>query len=181
MALLKGVGALILTLALLTIDASAAPSEHRVKAVILFNFSNFVEWPPAAFTGPEAPFVIGVFGRDPFGSELDDVVRGETVNDRQLLVKRVQTLEDATACQILFISRSEQTQLDDVLAALIHSNTLTVSDIDGAAQHGTIIRLVTDKDKIRLRINVEAARAAGLTISSKLLRASEIVTTAGAR
>lgn len=179
MAFLKRIGVLLVGLVLLSSDASAAVSEHRLKAVFLFNFTRFVEWPPSAFTAADAPFVIGVFGRDPFGAELDDVVNGETVNGRRLVVKRVQTAQDAGACQILFIPQSEQASLDGVLAALTRSSTLTVSDLDGAAQRGAMIRLVTDRDKIRMRINVDSARAAGLTISSKLLRASEIVATAG--
>lgn len=179
MALLRQLCVLILGLTLLTADASAALSDHRVKAVFLFNFSKFVEWPPSAFAAADAPFVIGVFGRDPFGSDLEDVARGESVNGRPLLIKRVQTMQDAAACQILFIPQSERARLDEILAALAHSNTLTVSDLDGAAQRGAMIRLVTDRDKVRMRINVESARAAGLTISSKLLRAAEIVAPAG--
>lgn len=178
MALLKRFAVLVVGLMLLANDASAALSEHRLKAVFLFNFTKFVEWPPSAFGAADAPFVIGVFGHDPFGSDLDDIARGETINGRQLLVRRVQTVQDAAACQILFIPHSEQARLDEVLAGLTRSNTLTVSDLDGAARRGTMIRLVTDHDKIRLRINVESARAAGLTISSKLLRAAEIVATA---
>lgn len=178
MALLRRLAVFVVGLMLLAGDASAALSEHRIKAVFLFNFSKFVEWPPGAFAAADTPFVIGVFGRDPFGSDLDDVARGETVNGRQLLVKRVQTVQDAAACQILFIPQSEQANLDELLTALTRSNTLTVSDLDGAARHGAMVRLVTDHDKIRLRINVESARAAGLTISSKLLRAAEIVTSA---
>ena len=108
MALLRRLGVLIVGLMLLAGDASAALSEHRVKAVFLFNFSKFVEWPPSAFAAADAPFVIGVFGRDPFGSDLDDVARGETVNGRPLLVRRVQTAQDAAACQILFIPQSER-------------------------------------------------------------------------
>ena len=38
-----------------------------------------------------------------------------------------------------------------------------------------MMQFVTDNNRIRLRINVEAARLAGLTISSKLLRPAEIV------
>lgn len=178
MALLRRLGVLMVGLMLVAGDASAALSEHRVKAVFLFNFSKFVEWPPSAFAAADAPFVIGVFGRDPFGSDLDDVARGETVNGRPLLVRRVQTVQDAAACQILFIPQSERASLDDILAALARSNTLTVSDLDGAAQRGAMIRLITDHDKVRLRINVESARAAGLTISSKLLRSAEIVAAA---
>lgn len=178
MALLRRFGVLLVGLLLLSVDASAALSEQRLKAVFLFNFSRFVEWPPSAFAAADAPFVIGVFGHDPFGSDLDDIARGETVNGRQLLIKRVQNVQDAAGCQILFIPESERANLDDILAALTRSNTLTVSDLDGAARPGAMIRLVTDRDKVRLRIDVESARAAGLVISSKLLRAAEIVTTA---
>jgi len=39
-----------------------------------------------------------------------------------------------------------------------------------------MIRCVTDRSRIRLKINLEAAQAAHLTISSKLLRVAEIVT-----
>lgn len=175
MALLRQLAVLGMGLMLLAGDASAALSEHRLKAVFLFNFTRFIEWPASAFAAADAPFVIGVFGRDPFGSDLDDVARGEMVDGRRLLVRRVQTVQDAAACQMLFIPESEQANLDEILAALARSNTLTVSDLDGSAQRGAMIRLVTDHDRIRLRINVDAARAAGLTISSKLLRASEIV------
>ena len=39
-----------------------------------------------------------------------------------------------------------------------------------------MIRFLLIENKIRLRINVDAARTAGLTISSKLLRPAQIVT-----
>jgi hypothetical protein len=175
MALLTRRGLFVIAFALLASNASGAVSEHRLKAVFLFNFTRFVEWPPSAFAAPDAPFVIGVFGHDPFGTELDDVARGEMIDGRRLLIRRVQTVQDAATCQILFIPDSERANLDEILEGLAHSSTLTVSDLDGAARRGAMIRLVTDREKIRLRVNVEAARAAGLTISSKLLRAAEIV------
>ena len=43
------------------------------------------------------------------------------------------------------------------------------------ASRGGMIRFVTDHNRIRLRINLEAARAANLTLSSKLLRPAQIV------
>ena len=59
--------------------SATAPSEYQVKAVFLFNFAHFVSWPADTFRRPDAPFVIGILGTDPFGSTLDDVVRGETI------------------------------------------------------------------------------------------------------
>ena len=154
--------------------AAAAPSEYQVKAVFLFNFTQFVEWPAESFPGPDAPFVIGVLGKDPFGSQLDEVVRGESVNKRPLVVERYRTVDEIHHCNILFIGSSELGSLPQILMALKGRSILTVSD-DAAAERGVMIRLVTESNRIRLRIDVSAARAGNLTISSKLLRPAEIV------
>jgi hypothetical protein len=174
--ILKALPKLLLgALLLLPAFGAAAPGEYQVKAVFLFNFSRFVEWPASAFPSASAPFVVGVFGHDPFGADLDEVVKGESVNGRPLVVRRVTSAAEAAACQILFIHQSEDKRLDEVLSALDHRSTLTVTDLPGAAQRGVMIRLVTESGRVRLRINVESARAADLTISSNRLRSAEIV------
>jgi YfiR/HmsC-like len=158
------------------VSAWAAPaSEYQVKAVFLFNFAQFVEWPAAAFPGPDAPFVIGVLGNDPFGPELDAVVRGETVDRRSLVVERYHDIAELHNCNILFIPRTEVDQLPKILAALRGRSVLTVSDADEADQRGVMIRLVTRSNRIRMRIDIGAAKAGNLVISSKLLRPAEIV------
>jgi len=182
MAVLKAMRALLMLVWLAAPAlALAAPSEYQVKAVFLFNFSRFVEWPAAAFASAESPFVVGVFGHDPFGAELDEVVKGETVNGRPLVVRRVGSAVEAAQCQILFIHQSEDKRLAEVLSALDRHSTLTVSDLPGAAQRGVMIRLVTEGGRVRMRINVDSARAAELVISSNLLRAAEIVQNTGGR
>ena len=152
-------------------------SEYQVKAVFLFNFAQFVDWPAGAFPGPTAPLVIGVLGDDPFGPYLDETVRGETVRGRPLEVRRYRKIEDIRACHILFVSPSEESRLEDILANLRHRAILTVGDGAGFAQRGGMIRFISERNRIRMRINVAAAEAVQLTISSKLLRAAEIVTT----
>jgi hypothetical protein len=171
----------LLVASLLAVPVHGAPvaNEYQVKAVFLFNFSRFVEWPASAFASADAPFVVGIFGHDPFGRDLDEVVKGETVNGRPLVVKRLRNAADAAACQIVFIHQSEDKRLDEVLSSLGRRSTLTVSDAPGAAQRGVMIRLVTEKGRVRMRVNVDSARAADLTISSNLLRAAEIVTQSG--
>src|SRR5450432_2322261 len=69
--------------------ASAQPTasaEYQLKAVFLFRFAQFVEWPARAFREPTAPLVIGVLGEDPFGAYLDDLVRGEKIDGRPLAI-----------------------------------------------------------------------------------------------
>ncbi len=154
---------------------TAVAREYQVKAVFLFNFAQFVEWPPAAFPDENSPLVIGVLGDDPFGPFLDEVVRGESVGGRSLTIQRYRRPEEIGTCHILYIARSEATRLGQIVAGLPDRGMLTVSDIEGSARTGVMIHFFAENKRIRLRINLEAARAASLVLSSKLLRPAEIV------
>jgi YfiR/HmsC-like len=159
--------------------SGAAPTEYEVKAVFVLNFSRFVVWPSRAFNSASQPFVIGVLGNDPFGPQLDEAVRGEQANGHPLVVRRFRDIADVGDCQILFIDQSEAPQLSQILAALDHRSTLTVTDLSGAARRGVMVQFDTVNHQIRLRINAASARAAGLTISSTLLRLAQIDRTDG--
>jgi hypothetical protein len=153
----------------------ALAQEYEIKAVFLYNFAQFVEWPPEAFPDKSAPLVIGILGADPFGAYMDDVVRGETVNGRPFVIRRLARAEEVDGCHILFISNSESGHLDEILDSLKGKSVLTVGEMDGFSKFGGMIRFVTENNKVRLRINVTAAKTAGLKISSKLLRPAQIV------
>lgn len=155
----------------------AAPGEYQLKAVFLYNFANFVEWPAGAFTDARAPLVIGVLGDDPFGKFLDEVVAGEKVQEHALSVRRFRRVEDIDRCHVLFISQSEKERLGEIFAQLRGRSILIVGDTEGFTLQGGMVRFITEKNKVRLRINLEEAKAAGLTLSSKLLRPAEIVST----
>ena len=157
------------------------PGEYQIKAVFLYNFVHFVDWPPPAQPRGAQPFCIGVLGADPFGPALDRAVRGEAVNGHPLRVRRFRSVEDVADCQVLFVSRSEAWRMDRILRHLQGRSILVVSDADNFAVDGGMIQFVTENNKIRLRINVLAARAAKLAISSKLLGPSEVITAEGGK
>jgi hypothetical protein len=155
---------------------SPPSAEYQVKAVFLFNFAQFVEWPARAFADSKAPLVIGILGDDPFGSYLDDLVQGEMIGDRPMVVRRYRRVEDIADCHILFINRSKAAELEKIIPALQGRSILTVADADDFCRHGGMIRFVTENGKIRLRANLAAAKASDLIISSKILKAATIVT-----
>jgi hypothetical protein len=169
--------AVLLLLMWTGLASAQVPREYQIKAVFLFNFAQFVEWPTNAFADKDAPLVVGILGADPFGPFLDDTVRNETARGHRLVVEHFQNVEEIKACHILYIGKSEAPKLDHTLAVLNNKPILTVSEIENAAYRGVMVRFITERNKIRLRINLEAARAADLAISSKLLRAAEVVGT----
>lgn len=153
---------------------AASPSEYQIKAVFLFNFAQFVEWPAKAFPQEQSPLIIGILGEDPFGSFLDDTVRGEKAQNRPLIIQRFRRVEEIKSCHVLFIAQSEKDRLGTILPSLEGRSILTVSDADAFTARGGMVRFFTVQNKIRLRINLETAKAAKLTISSKLLHIAEM-------
>lgn len=149
-------------------------NEYDLKATFLFHFSQFVEWPAGALPA-NTPFTIGIIGNDPFGESLDEIVANEVVDGHKLLIRRFQSASQIDSCQILFVAPSEAGRWDQLLPRLNHRSVLTVGDTRNFALHSGIIGFVISEKRLRLVINVAAANAAGLTISSKLLRQSEIV------
>src|SRR5688572_9033802 len=158
-----------------TKQKSTISLEQQVKAVFLFNFAQFVEWPATAFLEPNSPIVIGILGKDPFGSFLQETIENEQVNGRPLIIQRYSSVAEVKSCHILFIHASVAPKLDAILKALKGKQILTVSDLNNFAKQGGMVRFVKESNKVKLRINVNAAKAEGITISSKILRLSEIV------
>lgn len=155
-------------------ESGAAVSEYQVKAAFLLNFGKFVEWPPEAF-GDGDRLHICVLGDDPFGDTLDATLKGRSVGARQVEPRRVGGIAAARSCQIVFVSRSESDRVDEILSALADEPVLLVGEEDRFARRGGMINFVEVDSKIRFEINEAAARAAGLKISSQLLKLATIV------
>jgi hypothetical protein len=152
--------------------------EYKVKAAFLYNFVKFVEWPDAAFEDPGSPFVLAVLGTDPFGSHLDDL-QGKTVKGRPIVVRRAASLQALGAFHVLFVPSAGTTDLGTVLSAAEGKGALTVGDGLGFRARGGMIELVRDGDRVGFEVSLDAARRAGLTISSKLLNLAKVVSGKG--
>ena len=159
---------------LLAADAPAA-SEAQVKAVFLFNFAKYVDWPAAAFPNDAAPITIGVVGTELVGENLRHYVEGKTVNGRSFAVKHLASDSDFSGCQILFISDSEASRMRGILEKASVSPILTVGEDEAFARNGGIIDFVLKNGNVRLAIDLGAAKKAGLTISSRLLAVADVV------
>ena len=171
--------AVIVMLALLQIPVVRAQqskaTEYQVKAAYLYNFGRFVQWPPTATAAKGDSFSICVIGQDPFGTALDAILAGETIDGKAVVAKRVAKPQDALNCRVLYISASEDSRLKELLAALDNAGVLTVSDIPQFSQRGGMIQFVMVGNKIRFEVNLTSAQDAGLTLSSGLLKVAAAV------
>jgi hypothetical protein len=145
-------------------------AEYRLKAVFLYNFVSFTEWPDDLGT----TLNLCVYGPDPFGEDLDKL-QAKTVAGRSLAVRRINSVDALEGCQIVFISRAVIGNLPRVLDKLSGKQTLTVADSPGAGRQGVALNMFTEENKILFEANPGAAHGNRLVLSSKLLRLAKEV------
>lgn len=179
----RRVGAVVV-MAVIALVLPATPSaraqvkvarEYEVKAVFLFNFAQFVEWPVTAFADANTPVIIGVLGDDPFGDALEQAVHGGTVKGRAVVIKRAPRLDELKPCHLLFVAKSEKSRSAQILRSVSGAGMLTVGETDDFTTQGGVIGFKTQQNRVQFEINVDAAEREGLKVSAKLLKVSRIV------
>jgi hypothetical protein len=150
-------------------------TKYQVESVFLLNFAKYVDWPASAFPDTNAPITIGVLGTDPFGDDLRRRVEGKTINGRLFVIKYLAADSEMSGCQILFICNSEASRMGEILNQAGPLPILTVGEHESFARNGGIINFVLKNDKVRLEIDLAAAKKAGVTISSRLLAVADVV------
>lgn len=145
------------------VRAQEVPLEYQVKAVYLFNFVKFVRWPTRE---AGKPLTICVAERNPFGDSLQEALRGELVEEREVKARVIRQPE--ADCDVLFIPSSVDPK--PYLAAARGSSTLTVGEEPNFLARGGIVNFIHEAGSVRFEIDAAAAARAELRVSSHLLR-----------
>lgn len=158
-------------------SAPPIPIEYQVKAAFLYKFIKFIDWPEDAFPTSNTIIKIGVLGKGPMVSALKHLnVKGTKTH--KLKIDSLKEIPKEEFYHIVFIHSSRKRHIKEILAILENYNTLTISEIDGFPQLGGIINFTVARGRtVKFEINSDAAKSAGLRISSKLLRLAKIVKT----
>jgi hypothetical protein len=150
--------------------------EHTLKALFLYNFGSYIDWPEGDLRGADQPFVIGILGSSPVESTLHEIAATRTIDGRRIAIERFASGEALKPCQILFIARDASPQArGQAVAALRGQQVLIVGETPGFARQGGVANFFIEANKIRFEINVDAAKQHHLKISAKLLALAKIV------
>lgn len=156
--------------------SAQAPSanEYQLKAAFIYNFTRFVNWPPNPSARSNAYFVIGVLNEDRLADKIRELVKGEQINDRPIVVRSFDSRTEIGNCDILYVSVRDAAGMKDQLPNMNQRGILTISDAPNFARWGGLIRFFKEDNKLRMQINIDQAREARFSMSSKLLSISSI-------
>lgn len=144
----------------------------KIKAVFVYNFTKYIQWPAA---DTSKVFTIGVFGKSNILISLQKIAQKKLVKGRKIIIKQFEDIDTIEECQILFVSSQEDGLIPDILHNVEYKNILTVSEVEKFSDTGGIINLVLVEGKIKFEMNLKALHRAGLLASSQLLKLAILV------
>ena len=141
-----------------------------LQGAYIVKFARFATWIKPDPALPADEFIIGVVGKNPFGTLLD----GKEVNNRPIRIIRFENHEETGPCHVLYINLDTKADIASCLKSLDHSGMLTVSDHPDFLTVGGMIRFVLvnvgDRQKVRWRVNAEPAGEAGINLGMEIQR-----------
>jgi hypothetical protein len=142
-------------------------SEESVKAAFVLRFTGYVTWPSPPT--PTTPFRIAVLGDHAIATRLQSLVENRSLGARPIDVRQITSLAEARDAQLLYVGARRSGDLPALLHGLRDRNVLTITDVPDGLDAGSIINLLNIDQRVRFEVSMDAARRAGLSISSELL------------
>lgn len=149
--------------------------EYEIKAAFLYNFTKFVEWRGEQFASPAEAITIAVCGPNPFGDELQKIVKGRQVNGREIVVKFAAAPQDVLDAELVFVGALGGERMKETVQMLNAAGIVTVGETDEFTRAGGMIVFVLEGDKVRFEIDVGEAERRGLKISAQLQKLAKTV------
>lgn len=149
--------------------------EYQIKAVFLYKFCLYVEWPPTAFSAADSPLVFGIAAPDNFIAELNTVLKNHTINDHPLQIRRIDGGNDVGGVQLLFVARSQQTLLPQLRAQIQGLPLLLITESERGLDDGGAINFSLQDNRVRFEVALDTANRQGLRLSAQLLKVARNV------
>ena len=157
----------------LAAEVLPAVPEYKLKAAFVYNFALFTDWPEAALSRGGA--INLCLNPDSVMRPALTELGGRSVKGRQIVLRWLSGLEAARDCHVVFVDSLDRDRWAQIKKGLGGASALTVSDDGTIGRDGAVIMLFLENNRMAFDIDMNAARLAGLTLSSKLLRLARTV------
>ncbi len=144
--------------------------ELAVRAAFVFNLTKYVEWPHAG-----NQLTVGFVGDGPMGEVLKQTLDGKTSDARRIDVLLAPSDSALERCDLLYVAYTSSRKNREVIERLRNRGVLTVGETDSFAKQRGMVGLVKKGNQIQIQINLEAARDAGIKISSRLMSVATLI------
>lgn len=140
--------------------------DEKFKALFMYNFTKYLEWPATQKTGD---FIIAVFGNSPIVQELEIIAQKRSVGNQSIVVRKYNSPQEISRCHILFIPESKSSRASEIAVKCADKGTLIITDQPGLGKSVAGINYIKINGKQNFEINRQNIESKGLKVNSALL------------
>lgn len=140
---------------------------YQLHAVYINSLIKYVKWPDKQSVGE---FKIGVLGHSSILEHLNKLAEVKKIDGRNIIVQEFESLEEVEDVHMLYIPESQSDVLDHVLARLVKSSTLVITEKEGLGKKGSNINFIVRNGRLTFEMNIGAMERSKLQVSSELAR-----------
>lgn len=148
--------------------SAVAPVEYQSKAARIARIAQVTLWPVNKLSGSTA-IVIGVFGDDAMTTYMQEAVQGRRLNGHEVIVKRCSAIQEVASCHVVFIGRTEQERMRDILRRTASEPILTIGESDSFMDRGGIVQLAMNGGSAQFTFDASNLRKSRLEIDPETL------------
>ncbi|MCW3807619.1 YfiR family protein [Plebeiibacterium marinum] len=156
----------IALLIMVLISISSQGQQSMFKALFMFNFAKYIEWPNI---NNSDNFTIAIIGTDDINTELKKLSSSKKINNKSIVIKTIKHPNEAADAQIVFIPENKSGNLDQVLSFYETKPTLIITDKDGYCAKGSCINYTLQNGKLKYEISKERISNQNLKVDQKLV------------
>ncbi len=156
----------LLAIMLCIIGGLAKAQDEKFKALFMYNFTKYLEWPADDIKNE---FVIGVFGSSPIIQELTIIAEKKTVANHPIVVRKLIDIDDVKKCNIVYVPENKSTHIEEIYQKCVSNGTLIITDKEGLGKSFAGINYVKVDGKQNFEINKKNIEGKGIKVNSTLL------------
>ena len=149
-----------------------AQTTAGMKAVFIYNFTKYIEWPPDYKDGD---FVIGVLGNSGVTQELSKYAETRKAGNQAIVVKTFNSIAEISKSHMIFIPSDKSSKLGEVISTINGQSTLIITEQSGLAKSGAAINFVSSDTQVEFELNQNNITSYGMKVNSKLVELGKLV------
>ena len=156
----------LMAIVLMLVSLPSSAQIAKSKAMLTTSFIRYLGWSETARQGD---FVIGVLKDKEFASWLESHFKGKKFGFQEVVVKNFKSIDDVTACQVLYVSSSANfIRNSKSIGTKVGKDALVVTEEPGATDLGATINFVVRGGNLQFELSKRNAQLAHIQISQKL-------------
>ena len=156
----------LVILGLLALSATTRAQDEKFKALFMYNFTKYIEWPQNKQSGD---FVIGVIGNPAIAGELNAIADRKSVGSQAIKVKEINSSDEMVKMHIVYVAEGKSDEAAAIAGKIKGKGVVLITDKPGFAQSTSGINYIKKDGKPSFEVNQKHLADEGVKVSSQLM------------